>query len=194
MKLNMNTKLIGKNIIYFEQIDSTQKKAKELLKENVQNGSIVISDCQTSGIGTNNRVWHTPKLKNIAMTLIIYPKCRSTDLEGLTFNIATCITKAIQELYKVKLDIKLPNDIMYNGKKIGGILTQATTIGNDLKNILIGIGINVNQEVFPDEIKNIATSLKNEFDIVFNREDIVSKICENIEKIMIESKILHIDI
>ena len=104
-------------------------------------------------------------------------------LEGLTIEIARQIVKAIKELYGYKLKIKEPNDLMLNDKKICGILTQCTTLKETVCYVLIGIGFNVNQVEFNKELSDIATSLKKEFNIEFEREEIVAKILENLELI-----------
>lgn len=170
----LKTTILGKNIIYYENIDSTQLKAKEI-KENAENGTIVITNNQTAGIGTHDRTWYMGEGQNIAFTIILKPECNISKIENLTVLIAKCMVNAINNLNHCYIDIKLPNDLMCNGKKLGGILTQCTTNNENVKDILIGIGINVNQETFPEELKDIATSLKKEFNIQFNRIDIIAE-------------------
>ena len=172
---NANTKILGKNVIYYDEISSTQDIIRNLAEKHVENGTIVIADNQVNGKGTKGRTWVAEKNKNITMSLIMYPNCKVEKLEGLTIEIARQIVKAIKELYGYKLKIKEPNDLMLNDKKICGILTQCTT--------LIGIGFNVNQVEFNKELSDIATSLKKEFNIEFEREEIVAKILENLELI-----------
>lgn len=159
---NLKTKIIGKNIKYFEKISSTQLVAKEMAEKNIENGTIVITDNQENGIGTHDRKWYSDAGKNIMFTLIIYPKCDVRNLNTITVDIAKCIVNTIEKIYHLKLEIKHPNDIMCNGKKLGGILTQIVTNGEDIRYLLIGIGINVNQEKFEGEIRKTATSLKIE--------------------------------
>lgn len=113
--------------------------------------------------------------ENIAFTLILKPNCNIAKIENITILIAECMANAINNLYHFHIDIKLPNDLMCNDKKLGGILTQCTTNNEKVKDILIGIGINVNQETFPKELKDIATSLKKEFNMQFNRIDIIAE-------------------
>lgn len=113
-------------IEYYETIDSTHLYAKKIAdsKEN----KIIIAEEQTGGIGTKGRSWYTGRGKNIALTIILHPNCKIEKLEGLTVEIATKIKEAIYELYKYKLEIKEPNDLMLNNKKICGILTEINTI------------------------------------------------------------------
>lgn len=177
---NSKTKCIGKNIKYFETIDSTQTEAKRNISK-YENGTIIIADVQTSGKGTHGRVWHT-KANNIAMTIILKPNMKLEKLEGFTRTIAEDIKKAIKDLYNIDLNIKLPNDLLLNKKKICGILTESTTIKDEVREIFIGIGFNVNEKVFHDDISNIATSLYKETKKEYNVEDIICKMIENIEK------------
>lgn len=124
----ITSEVIAKNIIYFDELDSTQKYAKKLAEERIENGTMVLTNNQIDGIGTHERKWHSEEGKNISFTLIIYPKCAISELDTLTVDIAKCIVDTVYEIYGAKLDIKKPNDLMCNGKKIGGILTQITTL------------------------------------------------------------------
>lgn len=176
------TKEIGKSIEYFKQIDSTHKYAKEIALENKENGKIIIADMQTAGIGTKGKKWYSGKAKNIVMSIILKPKITIRQLEGLTIKIANCMKKTIYELYGFKLKIKEPNDLLLNNKKICGILTEISTIGEKINYLIISIGFNVNEENFSTEIKDIATSLKNEYKRNFSREEILIRFIENLEK------------
>lgn len=124
----ITSEVISKNIIYFDELDSTQKYAKKLAEEGIENGTMILTNNQIDGIGTHERKWHSEEGKNISFTLIIYPKCAISELDTLTVDIAKCIVDTVYEIYGAKLDIKKPNDLMCNGKKIGGILTQITTL------------------------------------------------------------------
>ena len=88
----------------------------------------------------------------------------------------------MQEMYSIKLDIKEPNDLYSHGKKVGGILTQTKLVGENVKYLVIGIGINTSQKEFAEEVKNIATSIKNEFNADVNIEEFLSEFCNELEK------------
>ena len=128
MKKFLSTDLIGKKVVFFEEINSTQIKAKELAEEDIENGTIVLTDYQTAGLGTHGRKWHSERMDNITFTLIIYPKCSINNLDSLTIDIAKCMIEAIYKETFERLEIKKPNDIMCKGKKVGGILTQIITV------------------------------------------------------------------
>ena len=88
----------------------------------------MLTNNQTNGIGTHGRKWISESGKNITFSLILYPKCSVNELKGLTIDIGNCLIDTIYQEYKYKLELKQPNDIIYNGKKIGGILTQIVSI------------------------------------------------------------------
>ena len=119
-----NTKIIGKNIIYFSQTESTHKYAIENIQD-LPDGTIVISEFQKGGIGTNNRKWYSERNKNIMMSIILKPKKELKILDNLTVKIANCMKNVIFDLYGYTLEIKFPNDLLVNGKKICGILTRS---------------------------------------------------------------------
>lgn len=183
------TEYLGKNIVFYEQIESTQDKAKELVNK-VPNGTIVITDEQTSGKGTKGRVWYNEKEKNIAMTIILKPNCNISKLEGFTLKIAELLKETIYELYECNLEIKKPNDLMLNNKKICGILTESVTQKEIVKVVYIGIGFNVNTTEFSKEIEGIATSLKKELDKNFERENIIREFVEKFEAELYIKKLL----
>lgn len=178
---NLKTKYLAKNILFYEEIESTQLKAKEISDE-LENGTILLADNQTSGIGTHGREWISEKGKNILFTIVLFPNCNIEKIKGLTLLIAECFVQAIENLYKIRLDIKHPNDLICNGKKIGGILTESVTQKEIVKKIFIGIGFNVNSEKLDIKIEKIATSLKKEFNQEFERSSIISEFFNIFEK------------
>lgn len=179
---NANTRKIGKKLEYFEKISSTHKYAKEIAMQKDSDGKLIIAEMQTDGIGTKGRTWYTGKNKNIAMTIILKPQCKISKLEGLTIQTAECMKKAIYDLYQIYLEIKEPNDLMLDGKKICGILTQINTISEKINYLIISLGFNVNEDNFSEETQNIATSLKKEYNQNFEREEIIKKFIEILEK------------
>lgn len=150
---NSKTKKIGKNIIYFEKLESTQDYAKKIVENENVDGTIVITNNQTKGKGTKDRRWIAKENENITMTIILKPNWEVSKLDGLTLNIAEEIQKGIKQLYGYNLTIKEPNDLLLNNKKICGILTQSSIISNKVKYVLIGIGVNVNQVEYDEELR-----------------------------------------
>lgn len=181
---NIKTNYIGKNIYYYKEITSTHTVAKNEINK-LENGAVLIAEVQTQGIGTKGRAWYTGIGKNIAITIILKPKCDVSSLDKISVKIAEVIKDAIFELYKIKLEIKEPNDLLLNNKKICGILPETNTIGDKVNYLIISFGFNVNETDFSDEIKDVSTSLKQEYKKDFAREEIIANILERME-ILIE--------
>ncbi|MCI9063926.1 MAG: biotin--[acetyl-CoA-carboxylase] ligase [Clostridia bacterium] len=173
------------NIITFDEIDSTQLEAKRMIENgSALNGTIIVAKNQTSGLGTHGRKWVSKKDESITFSIILEPNCHIDKLNNFTLDIAKCIVEVIYKKYNIKLDIKKPNDIVFNGKKIGGILTETKVLDFNVKYVIIGIGMNTNQVVFDDKIKDIATSIKKEFDININNDELISDISKRIYNIL----------
>ncbi len=172
-KIEKETK---QKINYYKEIESTHLHAKEIQNKG---DAVLIAEVQTAGIGTKGRKWHTGENKNIAMTIIKHPKCKISKLEGLTIKIAKDIKEVIKEMYGYELQIKIPNDLMLNNKKICGILTEVHTQGEKIEYLLISIGFNVNETEF-GEFNDIATSLKKEYQKEFDKEKIITNIINKI--------------
>lgn len=178
----LNTKFIGNRLDYYETIDSTHLLAKKLSINEIENGMIIFADNQTSGIGTHERKWFTGDGQNLSFDMIFNTQFDIKKIENLTLTLAKCIVKTLKELYNIEAYIKKPNDVILNGKKIAGILTETVAVGNIIKKLFIGIGMNINQTYFPGSLEKLATSLKNEFGKEFDRLEVFSKFLELFEK------------
>ena len=183
----LKTNFLGRNIIYYKEIDSTQSEIWRLIKNrNILNGTLVISEIQTKGKGTHGRIWHTDEKGDIAFSFLIQMDCNVKKLEGITIEIAKIIIDILEKQYQIKLEIKEPNDIVYKNKKIGGILTETKVVSENVKYLVIGIGINTKKQHFSKDIENIATSIKKEFNIDINTEEFISEFCNRFEKQLYE--------
>lgn len=176
------TNWAGCEIQYFDQIDSTNTKAKELAEKGYPSGTLVVADKQSAGKGRRGRSWESPSGSGIFMTLMIKPEINPNNASMLTLVAALAVARAISEVTKLNAQIKWPNDIVINGKKICGILTEMSAQFDYINHIVIGIGINVHNETFPEEINHIASSLMLESNGGhFHRADIIEKILEYFE-------------
>ena len=184
MKLrNLKTNFLGRDFYFYEEIDSTQNEIfRRIKKGQIINGSVIMADIQTAGKGTHGRIWHTDEKGNIAFSFYIQTNCEIERLDGLTIDIAKILVDMFKEKYKINIQIKEPNDLMINNKKIGGILTQGKINGKYIKYLVIGIGININKKYFTNDIKDIATSIKNEFKVDIDREEVIAEFCNIFEK------------
>lgn len=177
---NLNTEFLGRKFTYYKTIDSTQSEVWEIAKNTV-NGTLIMSDIQTNGKGTHGRKWYTDEENNIAFSLLIKPNCEIDKLDGLTLEIAETILEIFKEKYKINLQIKEPNDIIYNKKKIGGILTETKVISGIVKYLNIGIGINIQKENFSEDLIDIASSIKKEFNIDIDIIKFIAEFCNRFE-------------
>ena len=132
--------ILGKEVIYYPEIDSTQLEVwRRIEKGTIKKGTLILADIQTKGKGTHGRTWVTDEKNNIAFSFVLEPNCEVQKLEGLTVEIAKTLVEVFQKLYRISLEIKAPNDIVYHGRKIGGILTESKTKGKMVKYVVIGI-------------------------------------------------------
>ena len=183
----LNTKWLGKETIYYKEIDSTQKEIwRRIENKNIDNGTLILADIQTDGIGTHGRKWYTSQEENIAFSFVIYPNIQIQKIENLTVEIAEILLEVFQKIYSIQLAIKNPNDIIINNKKVGGILAETKLRGEQIECLVIGIGINTNQQKFTKEIENIATSIKNEFHIKVDNLEVITEFCNLFEQNMIK--------
>lgn len=180
----LDTKYIGRNIVHFPSLNSTNTKAKELASTDIANGTVVISEEQTSGRGRFGRQWISPKFKGIWMSIILKPDMDPTNASNITLIGAAAVTEALAEL-GVEAKIKWPNDIILNNKKLGGILTEMSSELNLINYIIIGIGINVNisSEDFSKELEEIATSLKIQTGEELSRKELLANILGHFERL-----------
>ena len=187
---NLKTNYLGKEFIYYKEIDSTQDEIWRRIKNNnIKNGTIIMADIQTKGKGTHGRIWHTDETEKIAFSLYIKTDCNIKNVEGITIAIAEILVRIFKQKYNIQLDIKKPNDIMFNNKKLGGILTESKVNADKVKLLVIGIGINTEKANFTKDIENIATSIKKEFGINVDRMKIISSFCNEFEKLLVINKI-----
>ena len=185
---NLNTKIIGKNISYHDTIDSTNNVAKLLAKKGIADGTIVISEQQTGGKGRLNRSFFSPKFKSILLSIILRPKFNLNDAAKCTLMTAVAVSNAMIR-FNLTPQIKWPNDILYDKRKVVGILTEMSSDVDKINYIVVGIGINVNinRDEFPDEIKNIAASLSEMKGEYISRVDFLKILLEEFEKLYLEA-------
>lgn len=172
----------GCNVIFYEETGSTNVEAKQLAEQGSVHGTLVVADSQSGGKGRRGRNWHSPKGSAIAMSMILKPELETDKAGMLTLVQAMAVVKALEGICSCKPQIKWPNDILINEKKVCGILTEMNLNKTEIASIIIGCGVNVNQESFPEEISAIATSLKIETGQVFHRAELIGCICRYFEK------------
>lgn len=159
----------GKTCLCFDALESTNDYGKILSGKQKVHGTLIFADTQTAGKGRRGRVWESPKGSSVSMSLCLEPKLPTEKAAGLTLVMALSVASAIEEVTGASPKIKWPNDIVLNGKKICGILTEMFLREEDYV-VIIGVGINVNVLEFPPEIREIASSLRLECGCEISRE------------------------
>ncbi len=176
---HLNTKFIAKKIYYFDSVTSTMDVATELGLKNAAEGTLVVSESQTRGRGRLGRGWLSPKYKGIYFSLILRPKVLPSQAPILTLLSAVSICEAVKETAGLDIRIKWPNDILLHNKKLGGILTELNAEMDEVRFIVMGVGLNVNND--KKNLMSTATSLKEEQGREINRIELLQGILGRIE-------------
>ncbi|MBI3184287.1 MAG: biotin--[acetyl-CoA-carboxylase] ligase [Myxococcales bacterium] len=156
----LSTHDIGRTIHYFDSLRSTSETAKRLAVEGAFHGEVVIADQQTEGRGRRGRRWESPAGLNLYFSVVLRPELPPQRAPELTLLAAVAVAESLRDS-GVKAEIKWPNDLHVEGKKIGGILTELTADPDRVQHVILGIGVNLNAQErdFPDELRQSATSV-----------------------------------
>lgn len=182
-KKSLAGKLFGKNLHFYQEVHSTNDTAFSLGMHNAAEGTAVIADSQTGGKGRLQRRWHSPPGDNLYTSVILKPEFETFRASQIPLMAGVAVARALDH-YCSGITLKWPNDVMIRGKKVCGILSQAKLSANKINFIVLGIGINVNMDThrFPEEIRNIATSLAIETGAIISRQELIISLYENLEK------------
>ena len=162
LKQRLKGSLFGKRIFHFFKTDSTNRVALELGHAGEPEGAVVLAEEQTAGRGRAGRTWHSERAAGIYATLLLRPKLAPVQAPLLTMMAGLSAHTAVQAVTGLAVDLKWPNDLLIQRKKVGGILTEMHAEPGQIRFVIVGIGLNVNQEKFPGELANVATSLRAE--------------------------------
>ncbi|MGE5703824.1 MAG: biotin--[acetyl-CoA-carboxylase] ligase [Clostridia bacterium] len=181
----LTTASIGKHIVAYDTVETTQRLAHEEAAKGAPEGTIVIAEQQMIGKGRMGRPWHSPKGTGIWMSMIIRPSIPLDKAPQMTLVTAVAMAKAIESILPdLKVQIKWPNDLFINGKKCCGILTELNAEENRVKYLVIGIGLNVNNvlEDYPEELHSVATSVRIESGVAVKRAELIQAFCRSFER------------
>ncbi len=162
LRQRLKGSLFGKRIYHFFKVDSTNRVALELGHAGEPEGAVVLAEEQTAGRGRAGHSWHSERAAGIYVTLLLRPRLAPVQAPLLTMMAGLSAQAAIQAQTGLSVDLKWPNDLLIGGKKAGGILTEMHAEPGQIRFVIVGIGLNVNQEKFPGELGAIATSLRTE--------------------------------
>jgi BirA family transcriptional regulator, biotin operon repressor / biotin---[acetyl-CoA-carboxylase] ligase len=170
----------GRELFYFERLESTNNTAAALAKENCPEGTVVLANEQTKGRGRKGNVWYSPGDVNLYFSVVLYPD--STDLRYLPYMAGMAVIHSLSNV-GIKPDLKWPNDILASGKKISGVMIETSMEQNQARFAVMGCGINVNETSLPDELQQSATSVALETGSPVSRESLLAAFLIEFERL-----------
>ncbi|MGR9049949.1 biotin--[acetyl-CoA-carboxylase] ligase [Halobacillus faecis] len=184
LRWGLDTKWIGHELHHYDQVESTQEIVHQLAKQGKPHGTVVIADEQVKGKGRMSRNWDSPKGKGIWMSVLLRPNLPPVQAPQITLLAATVLARMVAERSSLVPQIKWPNDLLINHKKVSGILTEMQAEQDTIQYIVLGMGMNVNQEdrEIPEDIKYKASSLKVESGQHWNIQQTVQHILRLFEE------------
>ena len=179
----LGTQWAGQDIVYFKEIDSTNRYAKKLAGQGAAHGTMVLADTQTAGRGRRGHSWISPAGSSISMTLILRPDVPSAQVAKISLLTALATANAIRRVTGLDVRIKWPNDIVAGGRKVCGMLMEMDATPEKVASVVAGVGINVHQTQFPEEIAHSASSLDLLAGRRISRADIVRAFLQEYERV-----------
>ena len=184
LKKSLAGKFIGHQLHYYEEIGSTNDEAFRLGLAGAPEGTVLIAESQNAGKGRILRVWHSPSGCNIYTSIILRPQITPASTPQISILAGVSVAEVLESYCPDRIKLKWPNDVLIDGKKVCGILSQIKTVASAVDFIVLGIGINVNisYNQFPKEIRNLATSLVMETGREISRQELIIRLYENLAK------------
>ena len=186
IEVALQTEKMGQSLYFCPETDTTNDRIRELALEGAPEGTLAVAEMQTAGRGRMGRAWQAAKDSGIWMSLLLRPDIPPVQASVLTLLTGIAIAEAIEEVTDVEVGIKWPNDILLNGKKLVGILTEMDCDMEKIHSVTVGMGINVNAKAFPEDLQDIATSLYLETGREFDRAVIVGCVMKRFEALYAE--------
>lgn len=180
----LTARRLGAKFHYFTEISSTNTHARELAERGAAEGEIVIGETQTHGRGRLGRHWESPSLVNLYLSIILRPKLAPKHAPQITLMAAVALVETFAPLIAQAPIIKWPNDILVNGKKLAGVLTEAACSADLIEHVILGIGINVNYRVdsMPSELRSRATSIADLTRNNVDRENVLLRLIQALDR------------
>lgn len=189
LKSLLHNKIIGKNLIVLDSVNSTNDYLKKLGNEGCENGTVVAAREQTRGKGRLGRTWQSKKDDGIAFSVLLRPNVAPSEVSAITPLAGLAVCKAIREYTKLDCVIKWPNDIIIGRKKLVGILTEMSAEFDAVEYVITGIGINVDHTSFPEEIAFKATSLLLETGRHIDKNEFLACVLEHLENEFVKNNL-----
>jgi BirA family biotin operon repressor/biotin-[acetyl-CoA-carboxylase] ligase len=181
---SLDAKRLGTKFHYFTEIGSTNSQARELAERGAAEGEVVVAECQSQGRGRLGRRWESPALANLYFSVILRPKLAPLHAPQITLMAAVALIESVGAFIAEKATIKWPNDILVNGKKLAGVLTEVVCVRERVEYVILGIGVNVNYPInrMPEELHQRATSLLDLTRIEVNRESFFRRLIQDLDR------------
>jgi len=181
----LKTRIIGREVIYFETTDSTNLQARRLAEDGAVEGTVVIADQQTSGRGRLGRFWLSPPGVNLYLSVILRPTFAPQDATSMTFLSAVAVAEAIAASGPFTPQLKWPNDVLLDGRKVAGLLNEMNAETERVHYLVLGIGVNLNMQKadFPDDLRTPATSLREAGAAEVSRRDFTQTLLRQLDRL-----------
>jgi len=185
--IKLETDFIGRNFIYCDEIESTNTELLAGKQQYKKTGTVLLAEKQLAGKGRKDRTWQSARGLNLTFSILLMKDVLSgINVNHLNLAASLAVASAIENLYQLKTELKWPNDVLIDKKKVSGILTETSIKGTKIERVVIGIGINLNQIVFQGEFNFPPTSLKLELGNNIERETILAEILNIFEGLLLE--------
>lgn len=183
IKENLRTQFIGRKLHVYDAVSSTNDVAKALGLEGVEEGTVIIAETQTKGRGRMDRGWFSPK-GGLWFSIILKPEIKAKEVPKITLAVGVAVAKALKRQLNLDAEVKWPNDVLVNGRKVCGILTESVTCGEEVKIVVVGVGLNANIDLqkFPRSIREAITTLKEELKTEVSLELLLCEVFYRIER------------
>lgn len=183
LQSRLDAKIVGNNILVFQETESTNAVVERMALNGAREGLVVFAESQTKGRGRMGRKWVSPRGKGLWFSVLVRPQFPPAAVTRLTILTAVAVAKAVRDTTRLDARIKWPNDILVNGKKIAGILTEMLSEADTIRHAIIGIGLDVrcSPSDFPPEVRPVASSLEHEANAKFSRPEIAARILSLME-------------
>jgi BirA family transcriptional regulator, biotin operon repressor / biotin---[acetyl-CoA-carboxylase] ligase len=170
-------------IRHYYRVTSTNTLAAEAALTGAPEGTVLLAEQQTAGRGRGRHEWHSPQLAGIYCSVVLRPSLPPSDVLLLSLVVGLAVQSAVEQIDRhVHVDLKWPNDLLIQGRKFAGILTEMSAEATAVRHIVVGIGINVNQMDFPDELRQTATSLRQATGGEWSRLELCAALLKSLER------------
>jgi len=185
--IKLETELLGRNFIYCDEIESTNSELLDGKQQYKKNGTVFLAEKQLAGKGRKDRTWLSAKGLNLTFSILLTNETvAELNINHINLIASLAVSMAIENLYQLRTELKWPNDVLIDKKKVAGILIETSIKGKNIERVVLGMGINLNQIAFHGEFNFPPTSLKLELGTDIDRENFLAEILNLFEELLLE--------